>query len=198
MSGGYPAALLRGGAAAAPPGTATTSKPRSSATCATSRASGRSTRFRVFSPLAAGYTAQLLNVSDLAGPFQLTRPTIHDYVTLLERVFLLERLPPWHSNRLEPARRRRPSCTSATPGWPAPCSAWMRTGSTRPPTLGPLLETFVLQELQTTGELARAEPLSFLHFRDRDDFEVDIVIEGARREVAGVEVKAAASVSPRT
>ncbi len=37
--------------------------------------------------LAAGaaQTAQLLNVSSLAAPFQLSRPTIADYVTLLER-----------------------------------------------------------------------------------------------------------------
>ena len=41
-----------------------------------------------------------VNVADLAAPFELTRQTIHDYVTLLERVFLLERLPPWHTNRL--------------------------------------------------------------------------------------------------
>lgn len=50
--------------------------------------------------LAAGQTARLLNVTDLAAPFQLSRPTIRDYVTLLARVFLLEELPPWHSNRL--------------------------------------------------------------------------------------------------
>ena len=50
--------------------------------------------------LAAGQTAQLLNVADLASPFQLSRPTIRDYVTLLARVFLLEELPPWHANRL--------------------------------------------------------------------------------------------------
>lgn len=50
--------------------------------------------------LAAGQTARLINVSDLAAPFQLSRPTIKDYVTLLEGVFLVEQLPPWHSNRL--------------------------------------------------------------------------------------------------
>ena len=36
--------------------------------------------------LAAGQTAQLMNVSELAGPFQLSRPTIRDYMTLLERI----------------------------------------------------------------------------------------------------------------
>jgi hypothetical protein len=50
--------------------------------------------------LAAGQTARLLNVTDLAGPFRLSRPTIRDYVTLLEQVFLIEELPPWHSNRM--------------------------------------------------------------------------------------------------
>ena len=38
--------------------------------------------------------------ADLAAPFQLSRPTIQDYVALLERVFLLERLPAWSANRL--------------------------------------------------------------------------------------------------
>ena len=50
--------------------------------------------------LAAANTATLFNLSDLAAPFELSRPTIREYVTLLERVFLLEELPSWHSNCL--------------------------------------------------------------------------------------------------
>lgn len=50
---------------------------------------------------AAVHTAQLFNLSSLASPFELSRPSIGDYVTLLERLFLLERLPAWHSNRLK-------------------------------------------------------------------------------------------------
>ena len=50
---------------------------------------------------AAGQTARLINVADLAAPFNVSRPTIRDYVTLLEHVFLLEELPSWHSNRLK-------------------------------------------------------------------------------------------------
>ena len=41
--------------------------------------------------LAAGQTARLINIRDLASPFQPSRPTIRDYVTLLERVFLKRR-----------------------------------------------------------------------------------------------------------
>jgi predicted AAA+ superfamily ATPase len=43
--------------------------------------------------LTASHSAQLLDVSDLAAPFQMTRQTVHDYVTVLERVFLVDRLP---------------------------------------------------------------------------------------------------------
>ena len=57
-----------------------------------------------------------------------------------------------------------------------------------------MLETFVLQELRRQASW-QPVPASFFHFRDRDDFEVDIVIERGHAAVAGVEVKAAATVS---
>ena len=57
-----------------------------------------------------------------------------------------------------------------------------------------MLETFVLQELRRQASW-RPDPLGFFHFRDRDDFEVDIVLEQGHSAVAGVEVKAAASVN---
>ena len=59
--------------------------------------------------------------------------------------------------------------------------------------LGPLLETFALQELRRQASW-RPEPIEFFHYRDRDDFEVDIVLEQGGGPVAGVEVKAAATV----
>jgi predicted AAA+ superfamily ATPase len=42
---------------------------------------------------AAARTARVLSVADLGAPLELTRPTIHEHITLLERVFLIERLP---------------------------------------------------------------------------------------------------------
>ena len=59
--------------------------------------------------------------------------------------------------------------------------------------LGSMLETFVLQELRRQAS-RRPERLGFFHFRDRDDFEVGIVLEHGYSAVAGVEVRAAASV----
>jgi uncharacterized protein len=61
------------------------------------------------------------------------------------------------------------------------------------PLLGTLVGTFVLQELKRQAS-ALPDPIGFFHFRDRDDSEVDIVLEQGASAVAGIEVKAAASV----
>jgi hypothetical protein len=143
--------------------------------------------------LAAAQTARLVNVADLSAPFELTRQTIHEHVTLLERVFLLERLQSWHSNRMS-RLVKRPKLHGAETG--VACGLLgvdaARLDADRA-VLGSLLESFVLQELRRQASFA-PEPLGFFHFRDRDDFEVDIVIERGHAAVAGIEVKAAATV----
>ncbi len=143
--------------------------------------------------LAAGQTARLLNVSELAGPFSVSRPTIRDYVTLLQRVFLLEELPPWHSNRLSRLVKSPKLHLGDTGLACALLGVDARALTADRELLGQLLETFVFQELRRQASW-HEDPLSFFHFRDRDDFEVDIVIERGARELAGIEVKAAATV----
>jgi predicted AAA+ superfamily ATPase len=61
------------------------------------------------------------------------------------------------------------------------------------PMLGQLVETFVLQELRRQASWHH-DDVRFFHFRDRDDAEVDIIIERGTA-VVGVEVKAGATVT---
>jgi predicted AAA+ superfamily ATPase len=144
--------------------------------------------------LAAGSTARLINVTDLAGAFQLTRQTVHDYVTLLERVFLIDRLPPWHSNRLS-RLVKTPKIHMGDTGVACALLGLDAAQLSRDrATLGPMLETFVYQELKRQASWGDV-PVAFHHFRDRDGAEVDLVLERGG-QVAGVEVKAAATVFP--
>jgi predicted AAA+ superfamily ATPase len=87
-------------------------------------------------------------VSELASPFQLSRPTIRDYVTLLERLFLLGQLPPWHSNQVS----RLIKTPKLHLGDTGVASALLGLDAAAPmrdrAALGPLLETFVFQELR--------------------------------------------------
>ncbi len=145
---------------------------------------------------AAAQTAQLFNLSSLASPFELSRPSIGDYVTLLERLFLLERLPAWHGNRLKRLVKSPKlhltdtGLAAALLGADANALAADRT------LLGQLLETFAFQELRRQASW-QDSPTGFFHFRDKDGAEADIVMEQASGAIAGVEIKAAASVSSR-
>jgi len=144
--------------------------------------------------LAAGQTARLINVSELAGPFQLSRPTITEYVTLLERLFLLERLPAWHANRLT-RLVKTPKLHVGDTGVACTLLGLDAAGLARDrATFGRLLETFVFHELQRQAGWHAAE-IHFHHFRDKDGMEVDLVLERGDSEMAGVEVKAAATVT---
>jgi len=144
--------------------------------------------------LAAGQTARLINVSDLAGPFRLSRPTIRDYVTLLERIFLLEELPPWHNNRLSRLIKTPKLHLTDTGVACALLGLDEAALSEDRGTLGQLLETFVVQELRRQASW-RDDDVRFHHLRDKDGVEVDLVIEQGGRALAAVEVKASATVT---
>ena len=144
--------------------------------------------------IASAQTAQVLNVSAIASDFGLSRGTVEHYLGLLERVFALDRLPGWRRQR-----RARPTqapklhvgdtgLACALLGADAASLAKGRT------LLGNLLETLVFQELRRQASWS-GEPLAFFHYRDASQAEVDIVIERGIDAVAGVEVKAGATVT---
>lgn len=142
----------------------------------------------------ASQTGRLANVSDLAAPFELSRPTIRDYLTLLRHVFLVTELPAWHRNRLQ----RLVKAPKLHLGDTGLAAAMLGLGAedllADRQAYGQLLETFVVQELRRQAA-GYGEDLRFHHYRDRDGYEVDVVIEHSGRKVVGIEVKAAATVT---
>jgi len=143
---------------------------------------------------AAAQTSRLLNVTDLAAPFQLSRPTIRDYVTLLEHVFLLSELPPWHSNRGS-RLVKTPKLHIGDSGLAcALLGANAASLKADRMLMGQLFETFTFQELRREASW-HEEAHEFFHFRDRDAYEVDIVVERGSRALAGVDVKSSATVT---
>ena len=142
--------------------------------------------------LAAAQSARLLNISEMASPFQVSRPTIDEYVGLLERIFLLERLQPWHSNRLSRLVKTPKLHMGDTGLACALLGIDAKALASDRALLGQLVETFVYQELRRQASWLET-PFEFFHYRDKDKAEVDIVVERGAF-VAGVEVKAAATV----
>lgn len=134
-----------------------------------------------------------MNVADLTAPFQLSRPTIRDYMTLLARLFLLEELPPWHSNRLSRLIKTPKLHLGDTGLACALLGADAATLWADRALYGQLLETFVYQELRRQASW-QEEPVTFHHYRDKEAAEVDVVLESGG-QLSGVEIKASATVT---
>ena len=142
----------------------------------------------------AAFTAQPLNQSRLARDLALDRATVERYPAVLERLFLIRRLPAWHHPAFpRPARAAKIHLVDA--GLAATLSGiteadWFE----RRDRFGSLLETFVVQ--QVAAQTAWTDPdLRLSHYRDRAGAEVDLVLTRHER-VRGIEVKAAGSVRP--
>ena len=137
--------------------------------------------------------AHLLNVSRLAGELGLRRETVERYLSVLERLFLLRRLRPWHGNA---AKRlvKSPKAHLLDSGLAATLADlterdWLRQRQR----MGRLLESFVVQQL--VAQASWTDPdLRFWHYRDKDQAEVDVVMTRGRG-VWGVEIKAARSLA---
>ena len=98
--------------------------------------------------MAASQTARLFNATDLASPFAVSRPTIREYLTLLEQIFLIEQLQPWHSNRLS-RLIKTPKMHMADAGLTCSLLGVSSASLWQDKTLlGQVLETFVYQELR--------------------------------------------------
>lgn len=138
-------------------------------------------------------TAELLNVTSLAGDLHEDRQTVDRHLAILEKLFLIRALPAWHRNsakRLVKAPKIH-LCDSGLAATLADLRADDWNGKRE--RFGHLLESFVLQQL--VAQAGWTDPdLRFWHYRDKDQVEVDCVITRGNK-VWGIEVKAAATVN---
>ena len=138
--------------------------------------------------LLAVRNGELLNTSGLSRELGLDRTTVREYIAVLERLFLVRRLLPWHRNvgkRLvrTPKMHVVDSGLAATLAGLAP-GDWIAKRDR----MGHLLESFVAHQLVALAGWTDSD-IRFWHFRDKDGQEVDLVMTLGNR-TWGMEVKA--------
>lgn len=143
--------------------------------------------------LIASRIGGLVNISDLGRSLGLPRSTLVRYITLLESIFLLIVLQPWHTN-ISNQIVKSPKFYLNDSGILAHLLGVKTTSlSSNSQLTGKLLENFVLMELiKQTGW--NRERIRIFHFRTRTNEVVDFVLESADGRIVGIEVKAASSV----
>jgi predicted AAA+ superfamily ATPase len=143
---------------------------------------------------AAQAAAQVANLSALGAAVGLDHKTTGKYLAAFEHMYLLRRVEPWSANRLSRIVKA-PKLQFIDSGLLAVLAGLTPASAGRDRALfGRVLESFVYSELLKQSTWG-ADEYGILHYRDRDQVEVDLVIEDAARRIVGVEVKAAASVS---
>jgi len=135
--------------------------------------------------------ASLLNISNIAGALGHTRATIERYLVLLERLFLIRRLPAWHRN--DSKRLVKTPKLHFTDSGLATSLADLgpENWTEKRQVFGHALEGFVLQQLHAQAGWME-EDIQFSHYRDKDQVEVDIVLSHGS-DIWGVEIKASTS-----
>ena len=119
--------------------------------------------------------------------------TAQAYLDLLETLFLVRRLPAYSSNLLSRVVKAPKGFVTDTGLLAYLIGADESRIVSDGDVAGPVFETFTAMELLRQAEWQK-EPVRLYHYRDRDQREVDLVLERQDGSVVGVEVKAAASV----
>lgn len=139
-------------------------------------------------------SGQLLNLSQIGGQIGLNLHTAEKYIGILEKLFLVRRLPAWRRNELG-RLIKTPKLHFLDAGLLAvlvrATPDLVRSERGR---FGPILESWVFGELLKIISLS-CESWFVSHYRDKDQVEVDFVLESPLQAIIGIEVKAAATVS---
>ena len=141
----------------------------------------------------AHHSGQLTNFSQIGGQIGMDDKTTRKYVTVLEQLFLVRRIEPWFRNQLK-RLVKTPKLHFLDSGLLTEMLGIRAERIAKDRSVfGQLLETFVFSEVvKQVGWLGEA--CTIHHYRDRDQDEVDIVVENNHGAVVGIEVKAAATV----
>jgi predicted AAA+ superfamily ATPase len=125
----------------------------------------------------------------------IAKDTARAYDTLLRRLFVVDHLPAWTSNRLKRLALAPKRYLVDTGLFAGVLGVTPRDVLTDGGLLGRVLETFVVA--QCRAECALMSPVPRLHhLRSREGREIDLVIEVGPRRLVAIEVKATATPQP--
>ena len=152
------------------------------------------TRIPQLMVILAMLSGQMLNLTQIGGQIGLNAHTVQRYIGILEKLFLVRRLPAWRRNELT-RLIKTPKIHFMDSGLHAALARvspeLIEADRTR---FGAILESWVHGELLKTLSLT-SEPWFLSHYRDKDQVEVDFVVESPLRAILAIEVKAAATVT---
>jgi predicted AAA+ superfamily ATPase len=142
----------------------------------------------------AHHSGRLTNFTQMGAQIRFDDKTTRKYVSILEQLFLVRRVETWFRNQLK-RLVKTPKLHFLDAGLLGTLLGITAERVVRDrSTFGTLLETFVFSEVLKQASWFD-ENCSLCHYRDKDQDEVDLVIENGIGALVGIEVKASTTVN---
>jgi len=146
----------------------------------------------VFTFLAAR-SSKLWNVSEIATAQEIAKASAENYISALENLYLFDRVEAWTPRDYERALKR-PKWFIGDTGLMCAHLKWhpddIAFDSDK---CGKLVESWVYHELAAAVDAA--DGYAIFHYRDREQREIDFILENAKGELVGIEVKSGSLVN---
>lgn len=157
----------------------------------------RITRHRAMQELIntlAAWSGKFMDISAIGTGLSIRRPTLESYINALEALYIVERIHPWTRTDYERIGKQS-KLYMADSGLMAAILRWrmaqIELDSDRS---GKLIETFIFNELAAQIDTYSGK-YELFHYRDREQREIDFLIEREDHALLGIEVKTGSAIS---
>lgn len=141
----------------------------------------------------AAWSGKFMDISAIGSGLSIRRQTLESYINALEALYLVERVRPWLNTDYERVGKQSKlfmtdcGLMASILGWPQNPA---KLDSDRS---GKLVETFVFNELSAQLD-ASDQQYQLFHYRDREQHEIDFLVEREDQALLGIEVKAGSAI----
>lgn len=138
-------------------------------------------------------SSEALNYASLGKAIKMDSKSVQKYVSALENLYLVKRIPGWHRNELKRAIKQAKvhfvdtGLLCSLRGINAAAIKADRN------LMGSLMETWVCSELLKSIAISDQDCQLF-HYRDKSQREVDFILSGHNGQATGIEVKAGMTI----
>lgn len=155
----------------------------------------RQDQMRKLVEIVAAWSSKYIDISSIGSSLSIRRPTIEAYINALEALFIIEKIPPFTRTDYERVGKQS-KLFMLDSGLMASLLRWrMDQVEFDADRSGKLIETFVHNEVAAQIDASNNQ-YELFHYRDREQREIDFLIEREDGALLGIEVKAGSAVHP--
>ena len=142
----------------------------------------------------AAWSSKYMDIAAISSGLSIRRHTVEAYINALEALYLVERVRPWTQTDYERVGKHSKlfmtdsGLMSSVLGWQ---KKQVMLDSDR---TGKLIETFIFNELAAQIDAHDGE-YNLFHYRDREQREIDFLIEREDGALLGIEVKSGSAIN---